>query len=107
MILRLSGLNLFIDVGKTIKIINMKAIGSKIIVKTKSGDEVLTEKIGDFTVPAGAGQYEIADVVSVGSDIKDLSVGDEVLIYPKAGYAWSRDGKDFRTISIADVVAVC
>ena len=72
----------------------MKAIGSKIIVKLHKKDEALTEKIGDFTVPVGAGQYETVTVVSVGSEVKDLNSGEEILMYPSAGYAWSKDGVD-------------
>ncbi len=84
----------------------MKSIGSKIIVKLRTGDDVLTEKVGDFTVKVGAGQYEVVSVVSVGSEIKDLSEGDEIYILPHSGYEWSKDGVTYRTISIADIIAV-
>ena len=51
----------------------MKAIDSKILVKKEDQkDSKLTERLGGFEVPAGAGEYETYRVISVGPKVEGV-----------------------------------
>lgn len=84
----------------------MKAIGSKIIVKTNSSGETVKEKSGLYLNTNDVSTHETAVVISVGEEIKaDLKNGDTVLIYKGAGHEIKVDEEKLRVISISDILA--
>lgn len=85
----------------------MKAIDCKILVtKEDQQDAKLTEKLGGFEVPAGAGEYETYRVVSVGPKVEDLKEGDLLATYIKPGHELTVEGTTYRVISVADILVV-
>ena len=85
----------------------MKAIESKIlVVKENQQDEKLTEKLGGFEVPVGAGEFETYRVVSVGEKIDSLKEGDVIFTYINPGHRISYEGIEYKVISITVVLAV-
>lgn len=84
----------------------MKAIGSKILVKEVE-QEVLREKIGNLTVPAGNSKEKmLCEVLSVGEEVKGLSVGDKIYTYYDPGHKFRENGEDYRIISLPDILVV-
>lgn len=85
----------------------MKAIESKIlVVKENQQDTKLTEKLGGFEVPMGAGEYETYKVVSVGEKIDSLKEGDVIFTYQNPGHRLTYQGIEYKVISVTDVLAV-
>ncbi len=70
----------------------------------KSGSA--TEKVGSLSVPVGAGEFEVAKVISVGPKVEGVSVDDTVYIYIGAGKEFSHEGTKYRTITTSEVIAV-
>lgn len=86
----------------------MKVIGSKILLRVRKNDEVV-EKIGNFVVPTGAGEYEVAEVLGVGKEIEEkgeIKVGDTVYIYLGAGKDFTSEGQKYRVIAPNEVIVV-
>jgi len=91
----------------------MKAVGTKILViKEEKQDTRLSEKLGGFEVPVGAGEYETYRIVSVGQGVFDHEIneefdeGDIVATYPKPGHELTYEGNTYRVISMADILVV-
>jgi len=82
----------------------MKVLDSKVLIKPKS--EGLVEKIGNFEVPVGAGEYAVAEVVAVGDKIENVKSGDTVYYYPNAGKELTIDGEKYRVITSSEVLVV-
>lgn len=83
----------------------MKAIGSKIIVKTEDNNEVVKQKNGLFMQSNDIATHDTAVVVSVGEEIKsDLKENDVVLIYKGAGHEIRVEEETFKVISISDIL---
>lgn len=86
----------------------MKVIGNKILLKVKRADE-LVEKIGGFQVPVGAGEFEVASVLSIGSELKEkgeISENDTVYIYKGAGKEFTHESQKYRVITPNEVIVV-
>lgn len=86
----------------------MKVIDSKILVTVEKNNSA-TQKIGNMAleIPVGSGQYEVATVVSVGEKIDNLKPGDTLYVYPKCGTSFNHtDGKEYRVISLPDILVV-
>lgn len=84
----------------------MRVIGSKILVKEVE-QEVLQEKIGNLTVPVGNSKEKmLCEVLSVGEEVKGLSVGDRIYTYYNSGHKFRENGEDYRIISIPDILVV-
>lgn len=85
----------------------MKAIGSKIIVKTTDNNEVVQEKSGLFMQSNDIATHDTAIVVSVGEEIKsDLKEGDTVLIYKGCGHEIRVEEEKLKVISVSEILAV-
>lgn len=85
----------------------MKVLDSKILIKPKSkNDDGLVEKFGNFEVPVGAGEYSVAEVISVGEKIEGVKTGDTVYYYPNAGKELTIDGVKYRVITSSEVLVV-
>jgi len=80
----------------------MKAIGSRILVENISSGEKI--KYGNFEVPQS--DYETVKILSVGEEIKSIHEGETALIYPGAGKNFIYEGKNYRVISINEVIVV-
>ena len=84
----------------------MKAIGSKIIVKTTENNDVVQQKSGLFMQSNEIATHDTAIVVSVGEEIKaDLKEGDTVLIYKGCGHEIRVEEEKLKVISISDILA--
>lgn len=85
----------------------MKAIDSKILVKEeKQQDLALTERLGGFQIPVGAGEFGVYKVLSVGEKVTSLKEGDVVYTYQNPGKEFKHEGKTYRVISIPDIIVV-
>lgn len=85
----------------------MKAIGSKVIVKTNEVENTIKEKNGLYLQSNDVSTHETAVVVSVGEEVKsDLKAGDTVLIYKGAGHEVRVDEEKLRVISVSEILAV-
>jgi co-chaperonin GroES (HSP10) len=84
----------------------MEVLESKLLIKPKRGDEAV-EKIGKFEVPVGAGEYEVAEVISIGPKVEGgIKVGDTVYYYPNAGKELTISGQKYRVITSSEVLVV-
>lgn len=84
----------------------MKAIGSKIIVKTTDNNEVVKQKSGLYMQSNDIATHDTAVIVSVGEEIKaDLKEGDTVLIYKGCGHEIRVEEETLKVISISEILA--
>lgn len=86
----------------------MKVIGNKILIKLKKSDE-LVEKVGTFTVPVGAGEYEVATVLGIGEELRsknEIKEGDTIYIYIGSGKEFTREGEKYRVITPNEVIVI-
>jgi len=83
----------------------MKVLDSRVLVQVdKKG---YTQKIGEFEVTVGAGEYEVAKVVAVGPKVEgEIHEGDTVYLYTGAGKEITVDGGKFRVITSSEVIVV-
>lgn len=82
----------------------MKVLDSRVLLKINS--KGLVEKINGFEVPVGSGEYEVADVVSVGPKAENIVPGDKVYIYPGSGKQFTKDGEKYRVVSSSEIIVV-
>ncbi len=82
----------------------MRVLDSKLLIKPKT--EGVVEKIGNFEVPVGAGEYAVAEVVSVGDKIEGVKPGDTVYYYPNAGKELTIKNEKYRVITNSEVLVV-
>jgi co-chaperonin GroES (HSP10) len=87
----------------------MKPIKDKILVK-ELDSAVYKQKIGDLVldIDPGGKEYVTAEVISFGSDVKELKVGDKVFIYPNSGKT-IRDpetNEEMRVITTLEIIVV-
>lgn len=86
----------------------MKVLGTKLLLKVEKS-EGAAQKIGNLVIPVGNDKdYETAEVIEVGKDLKDeeVSKGDKVYIYPQAGKVIYREGVEYRVITVNDIIVV-
>ena len=85
----------------------MRTIDSKILVEV-THEEAYTEKMGGFVVPSDDDSVEKAKVLSTGEKIDAVSLkpGDVIYIQRGSGYKFKNEGKEYRVISIPDVIVV-
>lgn len=84
----------------------MKTTSNRILVTPVEAKE--TKNDLGLTLPDS---YELqglekAEVLFVGEEIKDLKFGDSLLIYKGAGTKVMEEGKEFRVISVTDIVII-
>jgi co-chaperonin GroES (HSP10) len=86
----------------------MKTVDVKILVKHEElKDSRLSEKLGGFELPAGAGEYDTYRVISVGENVtSSLKEGDLIATYPKAGHEITVEGVSYRVITLSDILLV-
>lgn len=87
----------------------MRPIKDKILVKELKSD-VCKQKIGDmvFEISPELKEYVEAEVISFGSEVKEINVGDRVYIYPNSGKA-IRDpqtGQEMKVITMMEIITV-
>ena len=83
----------------------MNVLESKILIKPK--DDEAKEKIGSFEVPVGAGEYCVAEVVSIGPKVEGrIEPGNTIYYYPNAGKQLTIKGEKFRVITTSEVLVV-
>jgi chaperonin GroES len=83
----------------------MKAIDSKILVQIKK-EERAEEKTGQFIIPSGDSNYDIATVISVGGKIEELKADDVVYIRKGSGTKVKIGDVEYVVISIPDILIV-
>jgi co-chaperonin GroES (HSP10) len=86
----------------------MKVIGNKILIKVKKSSE-LVEKVGGLSVPVGAGEFEVATVLSVGNEIKEkgeIKEGDTIYLYTSSGKEFTHESERYRVITPNEVIVV-
>lgn len=81
----------------------MKAIGNKVIIKVKEQTEAT---FGGIYIPSAANKELTAtgEILSVGAEVKDISVGDTVLFF-KGGVAYNGTEK-VTIIKDSEILAV-
>jgi co-chaperonin GroES (HSP10) len=83
----------------------MKAVDNRVLIKSKKLENA-TVKIGNFEIPADANEYEIAEIVSVGPDVKGIEAGDTAYIYIGSGHQFHHEGEEYRVISTSEILVI-
>jgi len=84
----------------------MNVLESRILIKIERADKAV-EKIGEFVVPVGAGEFDVAIVEAIGPKVEgNINVGDTVYYYPNAGKEFTKNGQKYRVISSSEVIVV-
>lgn len=83
----------------------MKVIDSKVLVQVEKGS-TCTQKMGSLEVPVGAGEFEVAKVIGVGSKVEEISVGDTLYIYTGSGKKFTHEMAEYRVITLNEVIVV-
>lgn len=83
----------------------MKVLDSRILVQPVKSDEAV-EKIGEFKIQVGLGEFEIAKVIAVGPKTEGVVEGETVYIYTGAGKKFSKDGVEYRVVTTSEVIVV-
>lgn len=85
----------------------MKVIDSKVLVQVEK-DTACTQKVGSFSVPVGAGEFEIATVLGIGEKVDPsvLKEGDKIYIYTGAGKKFNHEMKEYRVITLNEIIVV-
>jgi co-chaperonin GroES (HSP10) len=83
----------------------MKVLGKKILIKV---DPVKTEKVAGLTIPKGNDGTEMAEVISIGSEVKEVEVGDKLIIHKHAGSEFTNpsDNIKYRSIVEQEIIVV-
>lgn len=83
----------------------MKVLGKKILIKV---DPVKTEKVAGLTIPRGNDGTEMAEVISIGSEVKEVEVGDKLIIHKHAGSEFTNpsDNIKYRSIVEQEIIVV-
>ena len=83
----------------------MKVLGKKILIKV---DPVKTEKVAGLTIPKGNDGTEMAEVISIGSEVKEVEVGDKLIIHKHAGSEFTNpsDNVKYRSIVEQEIIVV-
>ena len=83
----------------------MKVLGKKILIKV---DPVKTEKVAGLTIPKGNDGTEMAEVISIGSEVKEVQVGDKLIIHKHAGSEFTNpeDNMKYRSIVEQEIIVV-
>ena len=79
---------------------NVMVIEKKVEEKKSEGGIILSSDRVDFSNPIKA------EVYSIGNDVKEVKVGDEVYYPPKSGYAITVGDVVYRIFDEKDVVAI-
>lgn len=83
----------------------MKAVDNRVLIKTKKLESATT-KIGNFEIPADENEYEIAEVISVGPDVKGIEAGDTAYVYTGSGHKFHHEGEEYRVISTCEILVI-
>jgi co-chaperonin GroES (HSP10) len=85
----------------------MKVLDSRVLIKLKKGDELI-EKFNGFSVPVGLGEYDTAEVVSVGPDLKDKGIepGNTVYVYQGCGKKVNYKGEDYVVVTSSEIIVI-
>lgn len=84
----------------------MNVLESRILIKIERADKAV-EKIGEFVVPVGAGEFDVAIVEAIGPKVEgNINVGDTVYYYPNSGKEFTKNGQKYRVISSSEVIVV-
>ncbi len=68
--------------------------------------EEATKKKGSLILPEEKKPYEIGVVVAVGSDVKQLGVGDKIYCRRYAGFPILYEEKEYIALKMEDVIAI-
>lgn len=83
----------------------MKVLDGRILVQVNK--EAYTQKIGEFQVAVGAGEYQVANVVAVGPRVEgDIKEGDTIYMYQNAGKEFTHEGQKYRVLTSNEVIVV-
>jgi len=85
----------------------LKVIGSKVLVKVDK-PSTCTQKIGGLEIPVGpgAGEYEVAHVIAVGEEVKEVKVDDTMYIYFNSGKKFTHDNVEYRVLTLNEIIAI-
>lgn len=87
----------------------MRVIESKILVKVQKEESTVKTSSG-LTIPAGTKNpgIERAEVIAVGSEIKDVKVGDTMFIHMGHGSEFTNpeDGEKYRTLDPSGIIVI-
>lgn len=83
---------------------NIKPLGERVLVKM----EQLQEKTASgIIIPQTAQEKtQIANVVAVGEEVKNINVGDKILHDKYSGTSVKMDGCEYLILNIKDVLAI-
>lgn len=83
----------------------MKVLGKKVLIKVNPAK---TEKVAGLTIPKGGDGTETAEVIEVGSEVKDISKGDKLIIHKNAGSEFTNpeDNQKYRSITEHEIIVV-
>ncbi|MEJ2414245.1 MAG: co-chaperone GroES [Sulfurimonas sp.] len=83
---------------------NFKPLGERILVK--SVEESNTTASGIIIPDNAKEKPNRAEVIAVGSEVKDVNVNDVVVYGKYSGTALALDGQDYIVLELADVLGV-
>lgn len=83
----------------------MKVLKSNVLCKLVKSESPKT-KIGGFVVPDDQKEYQEAEIISVGEEVKGLAEKDHVYIYTNSGKEIKVDGETYRVINVSEVIVV-
>ena len=83
---------------------NFKPLGERILVK--SVEESNTTASGIIIPDNAKEKPNRAEVIAVGSEVKDVNVADVVVFSKYSGTALALDGQDYIVLELADVLGV-
>ena len=84
----------------------MKLILEKLLVIVYK-TTISTQNIGGFVYTAGEGvDYEVAHVIGVGEKVDSVKSGDTIYIYKGSGKMFNHEEKEYRTITLNEIIVV-
>lgn len=83
----------------------MKVLDGRVLLKIEETETPVT-KIGAMEIREKNVEWEQAEVIEVGENVKNLEKGEHVLIYPKAGKEIKVNSESYRVISSSEVIVV-
>ena len=83
----------------------MKPVTNKVLLKVSEAVTAET-RIGGIVMKEKTPEYEKAEVIEVGNEVKELKAGDNVLIYPESGKKITIDGKKYRVVTLNEIIVI-
>lgn len=82
----------------------VKPLGERVLVKTEKAEEKTAS--GLFIPQTSQEKTQFAQIVAVGSEVKNINIGEKILHDKYAGTAIKIDNEDYLILEQKDVLAV-